>query len=333
MKNKKGWKVGKGARIVRSKIQARQVEIGEGSTLAGVHITAPSLSVGKDSRLEECKLFSTDGPIRIGDGVNIKERSVLNAFRGISIGDRTIIDRDVFVGGMQSEKSELAVGSDCVILYRSYLNTTRKITIGNGTGVGGYVRIFTHSAWQNALTGNPVRFADVNLGNDVWIAWDITIMPGVTVHDKATVGTGALVTKDIPPDCIAVGVPARVVKDRTREPQDLPDKNRLMIDILNDFEGYAASFLKLRVSLKTTRDSCIVRMPHNRVLEFRPFLEDFKEPDSKSVLISFRIPNAIKRGGTEWVELDTLSAKAPSATEFIEFIRRYGVRILQADKR
>src|SRR5262249_32276383 len=148
----------------------------------------------------------------IGDEVAIKERSILNAFCGVSIGDRTIIDRDVFVGGMQSEKSELVVGSDCVILYRSYLNTTRKITIGNGTGIGGYTKIFTHSSWQNALLGNPVKFADVKICDDVWIAWDITIMPGVTVFDSATVGTGAVVTKDVPQNCVAVGVPAKVVR-------------------------------------------------------------------------------------------------------------------------
>ena len=75
--------------------------------------------------------------IDVGNNVIIKEHAIINAFKSISIGDRTIIDRDVFVGGMQSEKSQITVGRDCVILFRSYLNTTRKILIGNGVGIGG----------------------------------------------------------------------------------------------------------------------------------------------------------------------------------------------------
>src|SRR5262249_40090743 len=146
-------------------------------------------------------------------------------------------------------KSELVVGSDCVILYRSYLNTTRKITIGNGTGIGGYTKIFTHSSWQNALLGNPVKFADVKICDDVWIAWDITIMPGVTVFDSATVGTGAVVTKDVPQNCVAVGVPAKVVRDRRLELPVQVDKNKLMQSILDDFCNYAKSFLKIPIAV------------------------------------------------------------------------------------
>ena len=52
------------------------------------------------------------------------------------------------------------------------------------------------------------------IGNDVWIAAGAQILHKVTVGDGAVIGGGAVVTKDIPPYAIAVGVPARVIKYR-----------------------------------------------------------------------------------------------------------------------
>lgn len=52
------------------------------------------------------------------------------------------------------------------------------------------------------------------IGNDVWIANNVLVVEGVRIADGAIIGAGALVTKDIPPYAIAVGVPARVIKYR-----------------------------------------------------------------------------------------------------------------------
>ncbi len=65
---------------------------------------------------------------------------------------------------------------------------------------------------------NPLDFNEVpksiEIGNDVWIAEHTFIMGGVKIGDGAIVGMNAVVTKDIPPYAIAVGVPARAVKYR-----------------------------------------------------------------------------------------------------------------------
>jgi phosphonate metabolism protein (transferase hexapeptide repeat family) len=52
------------------------------------------------------------------------------------------------------------------------------------------------------------------IGHDVWIGHGATIMPGVSIGTGAAVGAGAVVTKDVPPFAIVVGVPARRVRDR-----------------------------------------------------------------------------------------------------------------------
>lgn len=55
------------------------------------------------------------------------------------------------------------------------------------------------------------------IGNDVWCGHNVTILQGVKIGDGAIIGTGAVVTKDVAPYGIAVGVPARVVKYRFDE--------------------------------------------------------------------------------------------------------------------
>ncbi|MCZ4273969.1 sugar O-acetyltransferase [Maritalea porphyrae] len=54
--------------------------------------------------------------------------------------------------------------------------------------------------------------APITIGDNCWIGAGVTILPGVTIGDRTTIGAGAVVTKDIPSDCVAVGSPARVVK-------------------------------------------------------------------------------------------------------------------------
>lgn len=63
----------------------------------------------------------------------------------------------------------------------------------------------------------------VTIGDDVWIGGNVTILPGVTIGDNVVIGAGAVVTRDIPSNSLALGVPARVV--RTLE-NDLPDAAR-----------------------------------------------------------------------------------------------------------
>ena len=55
--------------------------------------------------------------------------------------------------------------------------------------------------------------SEIKIGNDVWIGGNTTILPGVTIGNNVVVGAGAVVTKDIPDNSLALGVPARVVRE------------------------------------------------------------------------------------------------------------------------
>lgn len=92
--------------------------------------------------------------------------------------------------------------------------------IGNDVMMGPEVLIYT----SNHETSNihiPMRLQGntqpkkVVIGNDVWIGRRAIIMPGVTVGDHSIIGANAVVTKDVPPYAVVVGVPAKVVKLRS----------------------------------------------------------------------------------------------------------------------
>ena len=53
----------------------------------------------------------------------------------------------------------------------------------------------------------------VTIGNDVWIGANCTILPGVTIGNNVVVAAGAVVTKDVPDNCVVGGVPAKVIKE------------------------------------------------------------------------------------------------------------------------
>ncbi|GAL30930.1 chloramphenicol acetyltransferase [Vibrio variabilis] len=64
------------------------------------------------------------------------------------------------------------------------------------------------------------QYKDTTIGNDVWLGYDVTVMPGVSIGHGSIVGAKSVVSSDIPPYSVAVGNPAKVVKARfTQEEQ------------------------------------------------------------------------------------------------------------------
>lgn len=67
-------------------------------------------------------------------------------------------------------------------------------------------------------SGDVETKGPVTIGNDVWIGTRAVILSGVTIGDGAVIGAGSVVTRDVPPFAVAVGVPAVVVRSRFPEP-------------------------------------------------------------------------------------------------------------------
>jgi acetyltransferase-like isoleucine patch superfamily enzyme len=85
---------------------------------------------------------------------------------------------------------------------------------------GPYVSIFaaTHEVEVESRRRGVEYAKGVTIGNDCWIGGNTTIMPGVVIGKGCTIGAGSIVTKDIPDFSVALGTPARVVKQVTPVP-------------------------------------------------------------------------------------------------------------------
>jgi acetyltransferase-like isoleucine patch superfamily enzyme len=61
------------------------------------------------------------------------------------------------------------------------------------------------------VMGQPKVERDIVLGDDVWLGANVVVNAGVTIGSGAVVGAGAVATRDLPPDCIVGGAPAKVI--------------------------------------------------------------------------------------------------------------------------
>ena len=60
----------------------------------------------------------------------------------------------------------------------------------------------------------------VNIGNDVWIGGNVTILPGVNIGNNVVIAAGAVVTKDVPDNSLIGGVPAKIIRQLENDIED-----------------------------------------------------------------------------------------------------------------
>ena len=84
------------------------------------------------------------------------------------------------------------------------------VTIEDGAMLGPEVGLFTVNHEPKHI--RTVMPREIHIKKNAWIGARVSILPGVTIGENAIVGTGSVVTKDVPDNAVAVGVPARIVK-------------------------------------------------------------------------------------------------------------------------
>ncbi len=102
---------------------------------------------------------------------------------------------------------------------------TGRITICEDAVLG--PNVYLTASNYDFMAGSPVwsqprTEADIVIGKDAWLGAGVIVLPGVTVGDGCIVGAGSVITRDLPPQTVAVGVPATVVKMRDGSPA--PDR-------------------------------------------------------------------------------------------------------------
>lgn len=109
----------------------------------------------------------------------------------------------------------IRVGDDFLANYNVTILDIAPVNIGSHVMIGPNTLITTVShPLSPAKRRRHIGIAKpVAIGDDVWIGGGCTILPGVTIGDNVVIAAGAVVTKDVPSNCVAGGVPARVIKE------------------------------------------------------------------------------------------------------------------------
>lgn len=134
----------------------------------------------------------------------------LRKYCGIRIGSGTSIHGGCFITG-----SNIEIGNNTVINRYTYLDGRGSLKIGNNVNI-------SHQTLIHTLTHDPqdsnfnCLSMPVVIEDHTWIGARAIILPGVTIAEGAVVGAGSVVTKNIPPYKIAVGNPAKVIKERNK---------------------------------------------------------------------------------------------------------------------
>lgn len=142
--------------------------------------------------------------------------------------NRLVLGSDVYVepgvvlhcGGMDwsPEDGGISIGARSYVGPNSVLFGAAGIELGDGVLISPGVVITSHQhSYRQAeayIRDQALRFGRVVVERDVWIGANATILPGVRIGAGSVVGAGAVVTRDVAPDTVVAGVPARVLADR-----------------------------------------------------------------------------------------------------------------------
>lgn len=116
----------------------------------------------------------------------------------------------------------ITIGKDVFIDSGCHFQDQGGIEIGDGSLIGHNVVLATVNHDLDPGKKRKNNYAPIKIGTHVWIGSNATVLPGVTVGDWAVIAAGAVVTRDVPPQAVVGGVPARVLKVIPGEKKEVP---------------------------------------------------------------------------------------------------------------
>lgn len=178
---------------------------------------------------------------RIGEsGINvyISPRAVIKRGNRIRMGNNVVVERGAMLW-VDTDTSYITIGDDSYLFSYCILKTFDGwIKIGSNCTVNNYAILYGHGGLEigdnvriaaqvviipmNHIYEDPdtpiwrqgIKAKGIKIEDDVWLGAGAEVLDGVTIGRGSVIGAGAVVTKDIPPYSVAVGVPAKVIKKR-----------------------------------------------------------------------------------------------------------------------
>jgi len=123
-----------------------------------------------------------------------------------SIGRNVVIDPRVFIWS----GPEVVIGNNVQINGYTFIYGGGGVEIGDGVMIGANSVISSVSHSMAVVHRQDLTFARVKLGKNVWLGAACVVLPGVEIGENTVIGAGSIVTKSLPANVVAVGVPAVV---------------------------------------------------------------------------------------------------------------------------
>lgn len=124
-----------------------------------------------------------------------------------------------FTGIEWSFGYNITLGDDVVIHRFVLLDDRGSITIKDRASISDYANVYSH--WHDLVEPSIVYLGDTVIGEGARVTYHSTVLSGTKVGDHAMVGTGGLVTKDVPDYTVSIGLPARPARLKPNAPAHL----------------------------------------------------------------------------------------------------------------
>src|SRR6266511_657097 len=164
---------------------------------------------------------------RLGYHVTIDDQVVLDAKgtanRGITLGQGVFLGRGTI---LSCKDGDITLGDHVNIGFHSEIFSGSSVTVGRHGLFAAYTYLVggghEFERGDLAVLEQPRSWRGITLGDNVWLGAGAKVLDGVCLGDDVVVGAGAVVTSDLPPGAVAVGIPARVVRTRSGARDSVP---------------------------------------------------------------------------------------------------------------
>lgn len=164
----------------------------------------------ENGRLAQRAVALADAYHRAEIAADPKARSILNELLG-RLGVDSYLKPPIFVDYGEN----ISVGERVFANYNLVALDVATITIGDDVQIGPNVQLLTptHPIDPGPRRDKLEAAQPIVIGDNVWLGGGAIVCPGVTIGENSVIGAGAVVTKSIPANVVAVGNPARVVRE------------------------------------------------------------------------------------------------------------------------
>ena len=133
---------------------------------------------------------------------------------GIRLGAHSLVMGALRVTGMGDHRKLLSFGENVVVTGPLHVDLGGAVRIGNDVFIGHDVALLTvdHAIGPAGRRCAEPRMAPIEIGEGVWLASRVTVLPGVSIGAGTVVAAGAVVTRDVGPNLLVGGVPARRIR-------------------------------------------------------------------------------------------------------------------------